>query len=246
MSLSTLLFGIVLGLIILILIMFPESRKLLTGFTRLFIKDMATTPDGAKAIYEQKIDEAQNKYNIADDALRKAAGRLKMEENKLENLQDRLKKVEKTCESLVSKGDMESAAIKADERAEIVSDIERSKKLITAYSAAKEDAMEVHKVCEANLKKLRRDSKEVVENMRVKEQLNDVYDSMNDLKNTTATDKLLASIKEKNEDLNASVAGARVVHENKTSTKVQRVNEKAKKIENDEYLESLKKKYNKK
>lgn len=246
MSLSTLLFGIVLGLIILFLIMFPESRKLLTGFTRLFIKDMATTPDGAKAIYEQKIDEAQKKYNIADDALRKAAGRLKMEENKLENLQDRLKKVEKTCESLVSKGDMESAAIKADERAEIVSDIERSKKLITAYSAAKEDAMEVHKVCEANLKKLRRDSKEVVENMRVKEQLNDVYDSMNDLKNTTATDKLLASIKEKNEDLNASVAGARVVHDNKTSTKVQRVNEKAKKIENDEYLESLKKKYNKK
>ena len=246
MSLSTLLFGIVLGLIILILIMFPESRKLLTGFTRLFIKDMATTPDGAKAIYEQKIDEAQKKYNIADDALRKAAGRLKMEENKLENLQDRLKKVEKTCESLVSKGDMASAAIKADERAEIVSDIERTKKLITAYSTAKEDAMEVHKVCEANLKKLRRDSKEVVENMRVKEQLNDVYDSMNDLKNTTATDKLLVSIKEKNEDLNASVAGARVVHDNKTSTKVQRVNEKAKKIENDEYLESLKKKYNKK
>lgn len=100
--------------------------------------------------------------------------------------------------------------------------------------------------CEANLKKLRRDSKEVVENMRVKEQLNDVYDSMDDLKNTTATDKLLASIKEKNEDLDASVAGARVVHENKTSTKVQRVNEKAKKIENDEYLESLKKKYNRK
>lgn len=37
-----------------------------------------------------------------------------------------------------------------------------------------------------------------------------------------------------------------LVHENKTSTKVQRVNEKAKKIENDEYLESLKKKYNRK
>lgn len=139
-----------------------------------------------------------------------------------------------------------SAAIKADERAEIISDIERSKKLIAAYSTAKADAIEVHKACEANLKKLRRDSKEVVENMRVKEQLNDVYDSMDDLKNTTATDKLLASIKEKNEDLDASVAGARVVHENKTSTKVQRVNEKAKKIENDEYLESLKKKYNRK
>lgn len=246
MDFKTIVFICFVILVVILLILFPELRSIFKGFTRLFVKDMATTPDGAKAIYEQKIDEAQKKYNIADDALRKAAGRLKIEEDKLDSLQDRLKKVDKTCENLVSKGDMESAAIKADERAEIISDIERSKKLIAAYSTAKADAIEVHKACEANLKKLRRDSKEVVENMRVKEQLNDVYDSMDDLKNTTATDKLLASIKEKNEDLDASVAGARVVHENKTSTKVQRVNEKAKKIENDEYLESLKKKYNRK
>ncbi len=245
MSLSHLLIIIIIVLLALLLILFPEFRKLCMGWTRLFIKDMATTPEGAEAIYAEKIDEAQKKYNIADDALRKAAGRLKIEEDKLDSLQDRLKKVEKTCENLVSKGDMEFAAIKADERAEIISDIERSKKLIAAYSTAKADAMEVHKACEANLKKLRRDSKEVVENMRVKEQINDVYDSMDDLKNTTATDKLLASIKEKNEDLDASVAGARVVHENKTSTKIQRANEQAKKLQSNDYLESLKKKYNK-
>lgn len=245
MSLSHLLIIIIIVLLALLLILFPEFRKLCMGWTRLFIKDMATTPEGAEAIYAEKIDEAQKKYNIADDALRKAAGRLKIEEDKLDSLQDRLKKVEKTCENLVSKGDMEFAAIKADERAEIISDIERSKKLIAVYSTAKADAMEVHKACEANLKKLRRDSKEVVENMRVKEQINDVYDSMDDLKNTTATDKLLASIKEKNEDLDASVAGARVVHENKTSTKIQRANEQARKLQSNDYLESLKKKYNK-
>ena len=87
--------------------------------------------------------------------------------------------------------------------------------------------------------------KEVVENMKVKAQLNEVYDSMDDLKNVTATDKLLDSIKEKNDDLNASVAGARTIHENKTSTKIQRANEEAKKLQSDDYLESLKKKYNK-
>lgn len=212
----------------------------------MFVKDMATTPEGAAAIYQEKINEAQERYNKADSALRKAAGRLDAEENKLKTLQTRLSHVEKTCESLVSRGDMESASIKAEERAEVVCDIERSKKLISAYSTAKKDAMEAHKACEIELRKLRRESKEVVENMKVKKQLNDVYDSMDELKNTTATDKLLASIKEKNEVLNVSVAGARVVHESRTSTKVQRVNEKAKKIENDEYLESLKKKYEKK
>lgn len=246
MEFKTVVFICFVILAVVLLILFPELRSIFKGFTKMFVKDMATTPEGAAAIYQEKIDEAQERYNKADNALRKAAGRLSTEESKLKDLQEKLSKVEKVCENLVSKGDMESASVKADERAEIVSDIERSKKLITAYSAAKSDAMEAHKACEAELRKLRRESKEVVENMKVKEQLNDVYDSMDDLKNTTATDKLLASIKEKNEDLNVSVAGARVVHESKTSTKVQRVNEKAKKIENDEYLESLKKKYNRK
>lgn len=245
MELKTLIFVSVIILIIILFIMFPELRSLFKGITRMFIKDMATTPDGAAAIYAEKINEAQNRYNKADDALRKASGKLATEEEKLKALQNKLSQVEKTCENLVAKGNMELASVKAEERSEILSDIERSKKLIQAYTLAKSDAMEVHKACEMDLRKLKRESKEVVENMKVKEQLNDVYDSMDELKNSTSTDKLLVSIKEKNEDLNMSVTGARVVHENRTSTKIQRANEQAKKIENDEYLESLKKKYNK-
>lgn len=245
MELTKLLIIIGVVLFVVLLILFPEFRKLCLGWTRLFIKDMATTPEGAEAIYAEKINEAQDKYNKADNALRIAAGKLEVEENKLKTLTKQLKDVESKCESLVQAGKMEMAQIKAEERAEILSDIERSKKLIEAYSIAKKDAEEVHKACHANLNKLKRESREVVENMKVKAQLNEVYDSMDDLKNVTATDKLLDSIKEKNDDLNASVAGARVIHENRTSTKVQRANEEAKKLQSDDYLSSLKKKYNK-
>lgn len=246
MEFRTIVFICVIAFVLIMLFLFPELRSLFKGFTKMFVKDMATTPEGAAAIYAEKIDEMQDKYNKADDALRKASGKLETEEEKLRILESKLTQVEKSCENLVVKGNMELASIKAEERSEIKSDIERSKKLIKAYSAAKADAMEVHKACEAELRKLKRESKEIVENMKVKEQLNDVYDSMDDLKNSTATDKLLTSIKEKNDDLNVSVAGARVVHESRTSTKIQRANEQAKRIENDEYLESLKKKYNKK
>lgn len=245
MNLSTLLITLAIILFVALLILFPEFRSLCFGWTRLFIKDMATTPEGAEAIYAEKINEAQDKYNKADNALRVAAGKLEVEENKLKTLTKQLKDVESKCEALVQAGKMEMAQIKADERAEILSDIERSKKLIEAYTAAKSDAEEVHKACGVTLRKLKRESKEVVENMRVKAQLNEVYDSMDDLKNVTATDKLLDSIKEKNDDLNASVAGARVIHENRTSTKVQRANEAAKKLQSDDYLASLQKKYNK-
>lgn len=245
MELTKLLIIIGVVLFVMLLILFPEFRKLCLGWTRLFIKDMATTPEGAEAIYAEKINEAQDKYNKADNALRVAAGKLEVEESRSKTLQKQLKDVEAKCEALVQAGKMEMAQVKAEERAEILSDIERSKKLIEAYSIAKKDAEEVHKACKANLNKLKRESREVVENMKVKAQLNEVYDSMDDLKNVTATDKLLDSIKEKNDDLNASVAGARVIHENRTSTKVQRANEEAKKLQSDDYLSSLKKKYNK-
>lgn len=245
MELTKLLIIIAVVLFGLLLVLFPEFRKLCLGWTRVFIKDMATTPEGAAAIYAEKIDEAQNKYNTADNALRIASGKLDTEENKLKVLQRQLKDAEEKCEALVKAGKLDSAQIKAEERAEILSDIERSKKLIEAYTVAKSDAIEVHKACEKSLRDLKRESKEVVENMKVKIQLNDVYDSMDDLKNVTATDKLLDSIKEKNADLNASVAGARVIHENRTSTKVQRANEQAKKLQSDDYLASLMHKYNK-
>lgn len=245
MDLGSLLVIIAVVLFLTLFILFPEFRKLCLGWTRVFIKDMATTPEGAEAIYAEKINEAQNKYNKADNALRTAAGKLDVEINRNKSLQKQLKDVESKCEALVQAGKMEMAQVKAEERVEILSDIERSNKLIEAYTNAKKDAEEVHKACSTALRKLKRESKEVVENMRVKAQLNEVYDSMDDLKNITATDKLLDSIKEKNDDLNASVAGARVIHENKISTKVQRANEEAKKLQSDDYLTSLKKKYNK-
>lgn len=245
MELTKLLVIVAIVLVVLVLVLFPEARKLLLGWTRIFIKDMATTPEGAEAIYAEKIEETQDKYNKADNALRIASGKLSNEENRLKLLQKQLKDVEEKCEALVKAGKMESAQIKSDERSEIISDIERSKKLVEAYTVAKNDAIEVHKACEANLRRLKRESKEVVENMKVKAQLNEVYDSMDDLKNVTATDKLLDSIKEKNDDLNASVVGARVIHENRTYTKVQRANEQAKKLQSDDYLSSLVSKYNK-
>ena len=245
MELTTLLVYLGIVVFVLLLILFPEFRKLCMGWTRVFIKDMATTPEGAAAIYAEKINEAQDKYNKADNALRMASGKLSTEEDKLKLLEKKLKEAESACETLVKAGKIESAQIKSEERSEILSDIERSKKLIEAYTAAKNDAMEVHKACSMTLRKLKKESREVVENMRVKEQLNEVYDSMDDLKNVSATDKLLDSIKEKNDDLNASVAGARVLYENRTSTKVQRANEQAKKLQSDDYLASLMKKHNK-
>lgn len=245
MSLTTLIIVIAVVIFVLLLILFPEFRALIKGFTRIFIKDIATTPEGAEAIYSEKIDDAQEAYNKADNALKVAAGKLATTKKDMENLKSRLVKVEAECESFVKNGRIEMAQLKAEEREEIMSDIARYTELIKAYEAATEQAKEAQQMCEKRLRKLKRESKETVENMKVKQQLKEVYDDMDELKNVTATDKLLDSVREKNKDLNAVVEGSRVIYENRTSTKLQKAEAEAKKLQSNDYLENLKKKYNK-
>ena len=245
MSLIHLIIGIAVFIFVLLLILFPEFRALLKGFARVFIKDMATTPEGAEAIYGEKIDDAQDDYNKADNAYKAAAGKLSTAKRDMENLNTRLTKVETECETFVKNGKMDLAQLKSEEREEIVSDIERLGKLIKAYEEATAQAKEAQEMCEKRLRKLRRESKEIVENMKVKKQLKEVYDDMDELKNVTATDKLLDSVREKNKDLDAVVEGSKVVHESRLSTRLQKAESEAKKLQSNDYLESLKKKYNK-
>jgi len=236
---------IVVAVFVLVLILFPEARALFSGLTRVFIKDMATTPEGARAIYGEKIEQAQEAYNKADNALKVAAGRLSNAKSDMEKLKARRTKVEQECEALVRAGKMDMAQLKAEERDEIMADIERYTELIKAYQEAEIAAKDAHEMCEKRLRKLKKESKEVVENMKVKEQLREVYDDMDELKSMTGTDKMLESVREKNRDLNEFVKGAKVVHNNRTSTKLQRAEAEARKTSSNDYLESLKKKYNK-
>ncbi len=245
MELGKLIIILIIAVGVLIFILFPEARALFSGITKLFIKDMATTPEGAEAIYGEKIDQAQDAYNKADNAYKVAAGKLSNAQKDMKNLKAKLEKVEAECESLVKANKIELAQLKADEREEIMADIKRYSELIKAYEDAANTAKEAQEMCEKNLRKLKRESKEVVENMKVKKQLQEVYDDMDELKNVTATDKLLDSVRDKNRDLDAIVEGSKVVHNNKMSTKLARAEVEAKKNSSNNYLDGLKKKYNK-
>lgn len=245
MELEKIIIIVAIVLVVLIFALFPEARSLFKGFTRLFIKDMATTPEGAEAIYGEKIEQAQDAYNKADNAYKVAAGKLSNAQKDMKNLKARIEKVEAECESLVKANKFDLARLKAEEREEIAADIRRYSELIKAYEDAANTAKEAQEMCEKNLRKLKRESKEVVENMKVKKQLQEVYDDMDELKNVTATDKLLDSVRDKNRDLDAIVEGSKVVHNNKMSTKLAKAEAEAKKTSSNDYLDGLMKKYNK-
>lgn len=245
MSLGMAIFWLVIIVFVLLFIFFPEFRSLLSGFGRLFVRDMAKTPEGAEAVYMEKIDEAQEAYNKSTEALEEAAGNLKMYEKDLKNLERDLARVEKECESLVQAGKIEFAKIKSEERGSIVSDIERTKKYVEAYTEAKKTAEEAQHLHDLNLAKLKREKKEVIENMKTQKQLKNVYADIDEIRVNSGTDKLLETIREENKNLTISAVGAKAVHDNKLSTKIQKAEEEAKKVQSDEYLDSLMKKYNK-
>ena len=120
MNLTTLIIVGALAIFVLLLIFFPEFRALFKGLTRVFIKDIATTPEGAEAIYSEKIDDAQDAYRKADNAYKIAAGKLSTAKRDMETLKTRLAKVEADCETFVKNNKMDMALLKSEEREEVV------------------------------------------------------------------------------------------------------------------------------
>lgn len=206
---------------------------------------MATTPEGAEAIYSEKINKAQEAYNKADDIYKKIAGKLSIAKKDLATNKSKLEKVESECETFVKNGKMEMAQLKAEEREEVVNEIRRLTELVNTLSNAQENAKETYEACEKNLRKLKSDKTEIIENMKLKIQLKETQDDMDELKAVSGTDKLLDDIKAKNKDLNAMVEGARVVNNSKLSTRLEKAEKEASKLQSNDYLESLKKKYHK-
>ena len=245
MDFKVLIIVLIVVVFVLAVVFFPEFRQLIIGFARSFVEDTATTPAGAEAIYSNKIKEAQEAYNKADDVYKTQAGKLNTAQKQLAQKKDYLQEVSHQCENLVRSGNMSMAEIKAEEREEIISDIKRLQELVNVYTKSTNQAKEMHEMCETTLRKLKKEKKEVVENMKVKQQVKEAYDDMDELKNISPNDKLLDSIREKNKDLDASVEGARVVHDSRLSTKIQKAEKESKKMQCNDYLESLKKKYNK-
>lgn len=235
-----LIVGVIIFLVVLALIMSGKLRTLLSGFLSLFVEDLSKTPEGAEAVYTKAIEEAQDEYNEADTLYRRIAGQLREAQAKKEEAENLSKDLDEKAKILASKNRDEEAleVILAKEEAD--GDVEiwtRTAKELTKTCA---DAKEMHTNREQMLRKLMKDKKQVVTQLRMNKQMSEIYDSMDELKNKKTTDKLISGIKEKVVDGKNEVAGAKVIHENRSTTKMQRIDEVTKKSNATAYLEKLK------
>lgn len=222
-----------------------KGRALAKGFLNLFVEDIAKTPQGANAIYTQAIEECRNDYNKADNNLKKISGMLTMTENKAKELTSEITIVKEKCETLVKAGRIEDAEVVAQRLPEIEEEIaiytSKSKELKPMLANAKE----VHTHLENKLKKLEREKTTTIKRLEINKQQEELYNDLDELKNVKGTDKLLKSIKDEVDSSNERVVGARTVHENRTSTKMQRIDANLRASQSSSYIEELKRKYNK-
>lgn len=242
------LLGVIIAVILLALIIFPGVRKklkvLIEGFLNIFVEDMAKTPDGAKAVFQQAIEEVQVRYNKAGDTLNKFVGEQSSVRKSIAKLKTELQDVESKCEVLVKSGNMKDAQIYSSRREEILYEINQKEGYLRELDPMVEESKEVYEAYDKKLRELKKQSKMTVEELKLKGNMKDLLGDLDELRRDSATDKLLGTVRDSAEDLRKEVDGAMAVHANRSSTKIAAAEKNAAKAQSDAYLQSLAAKYN--
>jgi phage shock protein A len=222
-----------------------KGRTMAKGFLNIFFEDVAKTPQGANAIYTQAIEECQKDYNKADDNLKRISGMLQTYKDKTKELKEQIEQSNKKCEELVKFDRFKDAELVSESISEMEEELKiyenKAKELVPMLKSAKE----VHTHLETKLNKLRKDKNIVVKQLEVNKQQEELYNDLDDLKNVKGVDKLLNSVKEEVTASNERIVGSRTVHENRTSTKMQRIDSSLRSSQASSRVEELKRKYNK-
>lgn len=120
------------------------------------MEDIAKTPEGAKAVFQQAIEEVQERYNKAGDTLNRFVGEQSSVQKNLNKLYGELKDVESKCESLVRSGNMADAAIFSTRREEILFEISQKEGYLREIEPMVKEAQTVYEAYDKKLRELKK------------------------------------------------------------------------------------------
>lgn len=242
--------GCVVVVILLALIIFPDFRRgikvLIGGFLGIFVKNMANTPDGARAVYDQAIAEAEENYKKVSKVLNKFSGELKEKKDQIAMLERNIKRYETECEALVQAGRYDDARVFSDKRNAAIAELEGLKEYRDQLEPMVAEATQAHTMYAKKLQQLKDESTRVVNEMQLNRTMDGLLADLDELRRDSATDKLLGAVRDGASDLRKEVQGGMVVHQNRLSTKVAQAEAAARSAQSDAYLNELMEKYKKK
>ena len=243
----TIILGGVVIIALLALIIFPDFRKglktLTGGFLSIFLKDVAKTPEGARAIYQQKIDELQEEYNRITTLLNQAAGELAEKMRERNRVNNDIMKAERQAAALVQAGRINDAKVFTEKRAVLMAELSSIDELIERLQVAANNAKQTHEMYAKKLVETKAEAKKTVSEMQLNTAMSSLLAELDELRADTATDKLLNAVREGAADIRKEATGSMAVHQNRLSTKVAQAEAAAASAESDTYLQSLINKY---
>jgi hypothetical protein len=226
-----------------VLFMPTKLGILLKGFYGLFIKNIAKTPEGASAIYEEAINKAQNRYNSATDALQRIAGQFDTAKRNQADVTLKLKDIEAKAEKMAQTNQFDKVTLLSEERAMLLEELASHDAAIKELEPAMAESKQLTTAMEKELVRLKKEKVMVVDSLRRNIQLKEMYDRMDELKRNTNLDKMVGAVREGNQENRELAAGAKTVHEGKLSTRLERISSEASSLAANEYVEQLKQKY---
>ena len=228
-----------------VLLLFPDFRKklgvLLGGFLNLFVEDTAKTPEGAAAIYSKAIEEAEDKYTKASDALKRMTGRLDSAVKQRDKANRDVLEYESKARAAMSRGDENTARIYAEKRQDALLVAKQYTDTVNQLTPAVAQARDIFTQREKELKDIRAKKTLVIEQLKTNRDVEEAFDDLDELRRDSASKRLLGAIDEEVKAGSERAAGSRIVHEAKLNTRVSRADEKSDAYAVDDFLDSLRK-----
>lgn len=236
-------------IVIMLTVLFPGPMKaikhLLNGLGTKLVQDVAQTPEGAEAYFNEAIREYEERYNKVSDILREYTGVLETTKQDLERFLAKVRSIEKQCETLVSRNQVEDANTLAGERENILTQIKSCQNKIAILEPQVNETKVMYTEVQTRLKALKQKKNQVVSELKLNKEAEKIYDDFDSLKNTTELDRMMAAVDEGYKKSTSRAIGARTLYNESQSTKVTKAIGNADKLQTSSYIDELKKKYQK-
>lgn len=212
----------------------------LKGMYGMFFEDMATTPEGAKALYQKAQEEAETRYTKAKGTLELVAGQCQASRRRLAETQAKLTQCEKTCEMFAKQGKDEELRLYAAQRVSFLDTIKFEQETITRLEPTQIQAQKIVDALGDQIRKLEQEKTQRITELQMSRNMQKVYASMDELASDSEIDKLLKATQRGAEEAKQKAEGAKVVHENSLSAKLDNAARSAAQLDAEAYIQSLK------
>lgn len=218
-----------------------RAKILIRGCYNGYIKRIAKTPQGLEAIYLEAISAAQDKYTTAKRILANLNGKQRTLEKRIDDTKNTLYALEKTARKCTEKG--------MDVEAETVAEEWNLKmEALRAYEDQRidlakfiQDAEMVYTNSETEVNRLKAEKDYELDKLIHNTQMLEMYNDMDNIRSKKDVGHLLNTIKDESRKTAELATGTRMLHENKSSTKMETIRKEIRKEENLAFLEELKK-----